>query len=75
MSIPAEHRTFADLDIPGDLMARKNVGQHVKYEPSTNEVWPYSRSEASQIKASILSFYSIDHHLISVASVIGSGLV
>lgn len=54
MTIPAEHRAYADLDLPSDLpVAKKNVLPPSKYEPSSNEVWPFARSEASQIKVSV----------------------
>ena len=53
MAIPAEHRAYPDIDISGDLpglLTKKNA-LPAKYEPSNNEVWPFSRSsEASQIK-------------------------
>ncbi|KAH9388618.1 hypothetical protein TYRP_007960 [Tyrophagus putrescentiae] len=51
MAIPAEHRAYPDMDMPHDLpnmLTRKNLPS--KYEPSNNEVWPFARSESSQIK-------------------------
>ena len=51
MTIPAEHRAYPDLDATSDfsLITKKNVPPS-KYEPSNNEVWPFAKSEASQIK-------------------------
>lgn len=51
MAFPAEHRAYPEMDMLHDLpnmLTKKNLPS--KYEPSSNEVWPFARSESSQIK-------------------------
>lgn len=53
MAYPAEHRAYPDMDMQHDMpnmLSKKNLPS--KYEPSSNEVWPFTRSESSQIKVS-----------------------
>ena len=62
MTIPAEHRAYPDLDISGDIGAplmKKIAPPGKQYEPNNNEVWPFMRSESSQIKVC----HSTDTHL------------
>lgn len=62
MSIPAEHRAYPDLDLSNDMsntLVKKNVlSPHKQYEPSSNDIWPFGRTEATQIKVSL----EVSHH-------------